>query len=29
MNAYDLYRNYLEFNFHEVPLLTNDGIVIP
>ena len=29
MNAYDLYRNYLEFDFHEVPLLTNDGIVIP
>jgi len=28
-NAYDFYRYYLEFDFHEVPLLTNDGIVIP
>ena len=28
-NAYDFYRYYLEFDFHEIPLLTNDGIVIP
>ena len=28
-NAYDFYKYYLEFDFHEVPLLTNDGIVIP
>ena len=28
-NAYDFYKHYLKFDFHEVPLLTNDGIVIP
>ena len=28
-NAYAFYKHYLEFDFHEVPLLTNDGIVIP
>ena len=28
-SAHDFYRYYLDFNFHEIPLLTNDGIVIP
>ena len=28
-SPYDFYKHYLEFDFHEVPLLTNDGIVIP
>ena len=28
-SSYDFYKYYLEFDFHEMPLLTNDGIVIP
>ena len=29
ISAHDFYNYYLEFDFHEMPLLTNDGIVIP
>ena len=29
INAYDFYKHYLDFDFQEIPLLTNDGIVVP